>query len=239
MLIIVDTLVFVTAMMAGRAENPQAEAKPLTVKQVKMRRYLTRKTPWSARYLDHGVLKVAGWGGVPAGYRLELALGLFDHFSVGVSTHWLPGQKSPQFAPQASFAFYRHRLLEIGMSYRQSLYAPQVEMAHEDIPSFKKQTHWFLGAMTFSRGAASVGFDAGVAHRLVPRESNPNRVSEDSRGSVEVAGGLHFRLGTRRMGIVFDALMVGVHEPELSVEGGLDVRFGLFELRPRGGWKIR
>jgi hypothetical protein len=84
----------------------------------------------------------------------------------------------------------------------------------------------------------SAGFDAGVAHRRVVPNEDPNLSSLVFVRRVDVAGGLHMRLGTRRFGFTFQGAVAGLEDTELAVEGVLDVRFGLFELRPRGGWGI-
>ena len=45
----------------------------------RLRRYLTRQVPYSARFIDHGVLQVSAAGGWPHLYALRMQLGLFDH----------------------------------------------------------------------------------------------------------------------------------------------------------------
>jgi hypothetical protein len=48
------------------------------------------------------------------------------------------------------------------------------------------------------------------------------------------AGGLFTRFGTRRWGVAVQGQM-----PIWTLELMLDVRFGLFEMRESGGWKLK
>ncbi len=192
--------------------------------------------PWSARHLDHGILQVAVAVGTPARNRFEIDLGLFDHLSLGATFHWLLSEKRPRFAPQASIAFVRGRAAEFGMTYRQTLHPRANKPGAES--SFEPRTHWLMGALTVGRGLLSSGFDAGVASRRVRPSDDPSLSANVYVPRVEVAGGLHARVGTRRIGLGFEAALVGIEDPDIVVEAVLDLRFGLFERRPSGGWRI-
>lgn len=218
--------------LRGRADErrrPRARGR--------LRGYLQRPVPWSARQLDHGVLQVGVAGGVPARYRVDLALGLLDHVTLGVTAHWLSGQKAPQVAPRAALAFYRHRIFELGSTYHQTLHPPPREDSETGERQFEKRTHWVLGHFTMSMSFFSAGFDAGVAHRRVVPSPDPTLAPGVFARRIDVAGGVHLRIGTRRFGFTFQGLVAGLDDTELTVEGLLDLRFGLFELRPRGGWR--
>ena len=46
------------------------------------------------------------------------------------------------------------------------------------------------------------------------------------------------RVGTRRIGLTADALAMLSARPQLVFEVALDLRFGAFEQRERGGWRL-
>jgi hypothetical protein len=195
-----------------------------------LRSYLTRDLAFSARHLDHGVLSAGVAGGWPHRYRLELGLGLLDHLTVGITAHWLPRQPAPRWSPKVALAFYRWRRLEIGAHYFRSLYpAPD-----SDGPAFDSRADWFLSAVSFSQMWLSAGFDAGVVRGIErdpaqpPAEDGPQPVIARWR----FGGGAHLRAGTRRWGFTANVLV-----PHLYAELVFDVRFGLFEARPKGGWR--
>ena len=193
--------------------------------------YLTRPVPASARYLDHGVLGVALAGGVPHGYRLALGLGLFDHLTLGVTARWLPGERAPAWSPVVRLAFWRGRQWEVGASYHRSLYGPPAPAADGE-PVFRKDAHWVLGALTVAGWWVSAGFELGLARG---REARAVLGDPGERPYVvrnRLGGGLHARIGTRRFGLSARVLW-----PYLEAEVAFDVRFGLFERRPRGGWR--
>jgi hypothetical protein len=199
-----------------------------------LRRYLTRELQYSARFLDHGVLGLAVAGGYPHRYRLALAMGFLDHVTVGVTAHWLPGQSVPQWAPLAALAFWRGRHFEIGATYHQALYPPPVRDVDPNTPSFQERDHWLLSTVSFSNLWLSGGFDLGVVRGI---EKHPGVEPPDPMTNVPIArwrlgGGLHLRAGTRRWGFTANFLA-----PRIYAELVFDVRFGLFEARPRGGWK--
>jgi hypothetical protein len=180
------------------------------------------------------VIGVAAAGGWPHLYRLELALGLFDHLTLGVTAHWLARQRAPGWSPVATLAFYRWPWLELGAHYDQSMYPPPQDDADPATPSFQRRAHWILGTVSFGQANVSGGVDAGVVRTI---EIDPGREPTAAGDNPQVArwrfgGGLHLRAGTRRWG--FSARLRG---PALFADFAFDLRFGAFELRPRGGWR--
>jgi hypothetical protein len=91
-----------------------------------------------------------------------------------------------------------------------------------------------LATASFSQAWLSGGLDLGV---VWVAERDPSR-DVDERGIVPTimrarfGGGLHLRAGTRRWGFTINLL-----GPSLEAELVFDVRFGAFEMRPRGGWR--
>jgi hypothetical protein len=172
-------------------------------------------------------------------------LGLLDHLTIGVTTHWLAGQKAPRIAPVVTLAFYRFPAVEIGAMYRLVLHRPpEAPLAEGEIlpederppVTFEQRTHYFLATTTFTRGLASLGLDLGAAHL---RQPHPDPAAEPSafKTRVVAAGGFHLRIGTRRFGVTAQLMSAPAPLPQVTAELVLDVRPGLFELRPRGGWK--
>jgi len=200
------------------------------------RRYLTRQVARSARYLDHGVLGVAVAVGTPSVYRVELALGLLDHLTLGVTAHWLPSERVPRWTPKGSVAFFRGRLLEVGASYHQLLYPPTPD-DNDPLtpPPFRRRAHYLLGSISLSQAWFTAGVDIGwargreVVEYVTGEDLNAGRYY-DVRDRL--GAGLHLRFGTRRIG-----LLAQVNYPYTALELALDLRFGLFELRSRGGWR--
>ncbi len=213
------------------ASTPGVEPSPPPSQRApRLRRHLTRDLPAGPRFLDHGVLEVGAAGGLPHLYRVQLRLGLLDHLTLGATAHWLPGQKTPAWSPLITAAFWRHRWLEVGAGYHQLLHPPPPIDEDPQTPAFQSRTHYVMGIVTFSQAWLSAGFDLGVANLRVPDDSQ----TEDETLYVtrtRLGGGLHLRFGTRRFGITVQG-----QAPDLSVEALLDVRFGLFEMRRRGGW---
>ncbi len=201
-----------------------------------LRRYLTRAMPYSARYLDHGVLQLSGAGGWPHLYAVRLHLGLLDHLTVGVQSHWVPGQRTPQVGPEVALAFVRLRWLEWGGTYKQTLYAPPERDGDPTTPSFQQRDHWLLTSVSLSNLWLSGGFDFGLVRATVkdPGMDPPDPDTNPSIVRWRLGGGLHLRAGTRRWGFTANVLA-----PQLMAELAFDVRFGLFEMRRRGGWKPR
>lgn len=196
--------------------------------------YLTRPLNPSARNLDHGVLQVAVAGGTPHLYRVELAVGLFDHLSLGVTAHWLPRQPHPYVSPRVAVAFYRWRWIELGALHFWSMFPPPVVDADPATPSFQRAAQWTVATVAFSQRFISAGVDAGAVRvrELDDRENPGPDLQNRSVIRWHFGGGLFLRAGTRRWGITAQA-----HLPQLTAEIALDVRFGAFELRPRGGWR--
>ena len=195
--------------------------------------YLSRPLVASPRFLDHGVLHVAVAGGTPHKYRLEVGVGLFDHVSLGVTGHWLPGDVAPRFSPRVAIAFWRWRWLSVGAHHLWTMYSPPVVDLDPETPSYRLSAMWFLGSMSFGQRWVSAGFDSGVVR---VRENDPGEdpgpdLRNPSRIRWRFGGGLFVRAGTRRWGITGQVLL-----PALTAEVALDVRFGAFEKRPRGGW---
>lgn len=200
-----------------------------------LRRYLRRPVPRSARFLDHGVIALAAAGGTPHLYRLDLRVGLFDHVSVGVTSNWLPGQRAPQVWPVAAIAIWRWRGhsglgFEVGGHYRPVL-VPPVDRAVQFVP----QTQLGLGSVVLSSGVFSAGLDIGAAHTRIPVVDPANELS--FRRRTVFGGGVFARVGNRRIGLTADALAVLSPDPLLVFELAVELRFGAFEDRPRGGWR--
>ena len=218
----------VPAPVAPGAPEPAPRAPTL-------RAYLSRDVAPSALFLDHGVLQLSLAGGYPHRYRLGLALGLLDHLTVGVTAHWLPRQSRPRFAPKVALAFYRWRWLEIGAVYDRSLYPPPVKDDDPDTLSYQRDAHWFLAAFAFSHAWLSAGFELGAVRARVRSPAMPDPDANNNNPSamrVKFGGGLFIRGGTRRWGFVASA-----RAPWVFAELAFELRFGLFELRPKGGWR--
>ena len=208
--------------------------QPATREQ-RLRRYLTRAVARSARHLDHGVLGVGVGLGTPHIYRVELALGLLDHLTLGVTAHWLPGQKLPGWSPKVAVAFFRGRLLEVGATYDQVLYPPSVDDGDDKTLEFARRAHYALVHVSLSQAWFTGGLDIGWARG---REAITMLTKKDLEAGLgysvhdRLGAGLHLRFGTRRIGAIAQ-----VRFPYTSAELALDLRFGLFELRRRGGWR--
>jgi hypothetical protein len=179
------------------------------------REYLSRPVTFSPRFLDHGVLAAGVAAGYPHLYRLDLGLGLLDHITLGISAHWLPGQSRPSVVPRGSLAIWRGRVVEAGLSYVQVLHAPPdaplaegEELPEDERPpvTFPQRTHYGLGTFSFSRGLVAAGIDLGIAHLRQPHP-DPEEDPDAFVKRVVAAGGIHVRVGTRRWGVVGQALM--------------------------------
>jgi len=200
----------------------------------KLAAYLTREVPSSARFLDHGVIEASIAGGYPHLYRLGLGMGLFDHVTVGLTVHWLPGQSRPRIAPRVALAAYRWRWIEVGAAYDRSLYPPPEVDDDPETWSFQRDAHWITAVATFSQSWISAGFEIGVVRGRVadpgqePTDDNQNPAVWRNR----LGGGVMVRMGTRRWGFSFTG-----RAPWAFAEAAFDLRFGAFELRRRGGWK--
>ncbi len=226
------TALLLAAMLLGPPPGETSEAAPggrgaRSEARQQLRTYLTRPVLRSGRFLDHGVVEVAAAGGAPSYYRLEASIGVLDHLALGVTAHWLPGQSVPGWSPVVALAFWRAKWWEIGATYRALLHPPPGST------DFEHHTHYALGSTAFGRGWFSAGFDAGVAHTRLDAVS-PEAPAAEYRTAVRPAGGVHLRVGTRRWGFRLEGLA-----PDLSAELRFDLRFGAFELRPRGGWRGR
>lgn len=217
------------------SSSTRDDAEPTNSAQTRpLRRYLTRNVQHSARHLDHGVLGVAIAGGYPHLYRVELSLGLLDHLTVGATAHWLASQSLPQWSPKVAIAFVRLRRFELGAHYFQTLYPPPKEDDVARTPSFQERDHWLLSTVSFSNAWISGGFDFGVVRGIEkdPSQDPPDVFTNPSVTRWRLGGGLHLRAGTRRWGFTVNTLA-----PRLMAEIAFDLRFGLFEMRKRGGWK--
>ncbi len=196
--------------------------------------YLTRELPRSARFLDHGVLALRTAGGTPHRYRLDLQLGLFDHLSVGLTAHWLPGQPAPRVWPVLAVAAWRWRGRSVvamngGAHYRPVLFPP-VDREQNFVP----ETHFGLVTSELSAGWFTAGLDLGVAHSRLALADPEDTLGYRRRALF--GGGVFARVGNRRVGLTFDALTALSPDPLLVFELALDLRFGAFEERSRGGW---
>jgi hypothetical protein len=210
------------SILEGGAGEPDAADR--------VRAYVSRPMPRSARFLDHGDIAIGVAGGTPHIYRLDLRVGLFDHVSVGFTSHWLPGQRTPRVWPVGAIAFWRwlgpsHVGFEIGAHYRPVLYRPV-----DPEQTFVPQTHFALGTMVVSAGPFSAGIDFGAAHTRIPMV-DPAMPTNYAPRTV-FGGGAFARIGTRRIGVTADALgALSPDDPLLVVELLLDVRFGAFSER--------
>ncbi|MCA9700047.1 MAG: hypothetical protein KC431_21155 [Myxococcales bacterium] len=216
---------------AGESEAPAQQEEPPAEPQG-LERWLTRPLPASARFLDHGVIALTAAGGTPHRYRLDLRVGLLDVLSIGLTTHWLPGQRAPQVWPVAAVALWRGRIFEVGGHYRPVLYPPVDPLRH-----FVPQTHMALASFVLGAGWFSAGLDAGAAHTRVPLV-DPNQRREFQRRTV-FGGGVFARVGNRHWGVTADALAVLSPDPLLVLEVAVDLRFSAFEKRPRTTWRQR
>ncbi len=221
--------------MLSRLEVPQQPiSRPHQTSRERLRRYLTRTVARSPRHLDHGVLGVALGVGTPHVYRLELAVGLLDHFTLGATLHWLPGQRVPNWSPRAAVAFYRGHLLEIGAYYTQVLYPAPRDDGDSTTIEFQRRAHYLMTSVSLSQAWFSGGIDLGLARGRDAIEFFTKDDIDNDRAFIvrnKLGGGLHLRFGTRRIGLIAQ-----VFYPYTSAELVLDLRFGLFELRKRGGW---
>lgn len=221
--------------MLSRLEVPQQPiSRPHQTSRERLRRYLTRTVARSPRHLDHGVLGVALGVGTPHVYRLELAVGLLDHFTLGATLHWLPGQRVPNWSPRAAVALYRGHLLEIGAYYTQVLYPAPRDDGDSTTIEFQRRAHYLMTSVSLSQAWFSGGIDLGLARGRDAIEFFTKDDIDNDRVFIvrnKLGGGLHLRFGTRRIGLIAQ-----VFYPYTSAELVLDLRFGLFELRKRGGW---
>lgn len=218
--------------VSGRAKARRRSARPR--RDGPLMRYLERPVRPGPHHVDHGVLQAAIAGGWPHLYRLELALGLLDHFTIGATTHWVPGQRAPQVSPVVAIAFFRNHLFETGVRHFWSLYPPPVSDFDPTTPSFQRSAQWLLAHGSFGQALVTGGFDAGVVRA---RDNDPGMDPDDQGNNPSITrwrfgGGLHLRVGTRRWGFTAQVLV-----PHVLAELRLDLRFGLFERRHKGGWR--
>ena len=197
--------------------------------------YLRRPVPRSARFLDHGVIMVRTAGGTPHRYRLETQVALFDHVSVGFTAHWLPGQQAPQVWPIGSIAIWRWLGskgigFNLGAHYRPVLF-PAVDREQRFMP----RAHFGLATMELAAGWFTAGLDVGAAHNRFAMLDPEDTLTYRERAVF--GGGVFARVGNRRYGLTVDALAAIGPDVLMVFEVALDVRFGAFEERPRGGWK--
>ncbi|MCA9653069.1 MAG: hypothetical protein KC501_24350 [Myxococcales bacterium] len=197
-------------------------------------RYLQRPTRPGPHFLDHGVLQPTVAGGYPHLYRVGLSLGVLDHLTVGATAHWVPGQPAPRVAPEIAIAFYRGPMLEVGAWHFWSLYPPPVHDADVTTPSFQREAQWLLGTASFGQAALTGGFDIGVVRARVTDIGQEPTAEGDNPSVIQwrLGGGMHLRAGTRRWGFTAQVLV-----PQVMAELRFDLRFGLFEMRAKGGWK--
>jgi len=223
-------------LVAAIAIVAMTVAPRASAKDGSLSRYLERPVRPGANFVDHGVLQVAAAGGWPHRYRLGLSLGVLDHFTLGATAHWLPGQAAPQVAPVIALAFYRGPLLEVGARHFWSLYPPPLDDFDPTTRSYQQQAQWVLGTASFGQAALTAGFDVGAVRARVndPGMDPDERGNNPSVVNWRFGGGLHLRAGTRRWGFTAQVLV-----PQVLAELRFDVRFGLFEKRSRGGWHPR
>lgn len=228
---VLDAVLYGFVLMAPAETSVEAAPPPETSR---LRRHLTRDVPYSARFIDHGVLQVSAAGGWPHLYALRMHLGLLDHVVIGAQAQWLPGQSAPQIAPEASIAFLRLRIVEWGVHYKQTFHPPPEVDGDPTTPSFPQREQWLLTSVSMGNHWLSGGFDFGLVRARIkdPGQDPPDPDVNPSVVRWKLGGGLHLRAGTRRWGFTANVLA-----PQLMVELAFDVRFGLFEMRPKGGWR--
>jgi hypothetical protein len=202
----------------------------------RLSQYLQRPVRFGAHFLDHGVLQPAVAGGWPHGYRVELSLGLLDHLTVGATAHWLPGQARPQVSPIVAIAILRGRLAEFGVWHFWSLFPPPRDDIDPATPSYQRRAQWWLATASFGQAWLTGGLDAGVVRTRVndPGQDPAPDTTNPFVTRWRFGGGLHLRAGTRRFGFTAQVLV-----PDVTAELRFDLRFGLFEKRSRGDWKVR
>lgn len=224
---------FVSPAMSSSAHAAPTAAAP---RPSRLHQSLTRELGNSARFLDHGVLAVTAAVGTPHRYRVGMALGLLDHLTIGATAHWLPEQRAPKIAPYAALAFYRWRTFEIGAAYDRSLYPPPPVDLDPSTASFQRDAHWVTAVVAVGQAWLSGGGEFGA---VFARERDPSRMTTEDGNNpaawrARPGGGLFLRAGARRWGIT-----ASFRAPWVFAELALDVRFGVFEKRPRGGWAPR
>ncbi len=215
----------------GPGDGPSVAETP---KVSALRSWLTRELPTSARFLDHGTLTVGVAAGAPHLYRVELGIGVLDHLSLGVTASWLPEDARPRWSPRVAVAAYRARWWEFGFRYAQVLHRRPIEDEDPNTPDFRERSHYVFGTASFYRPWFNAGLDVGIVHtRDLPLglDADPPPEAGSYRERFLPAGGVFFRFGNRRWGFTLQGEM-----PVYTVELAFDLRFGLFEMRPRGGW---
>ncbi|MCA9658422.1 MAG: hypothetical protein KC486_08760 [Myxococcales bacterium] len=196
-------------------------------------RYLEREVAPSYRYLDHGVLAPELAFGLPHVYRVGLRIGLLDHLTLGATIHWLPGEATPAWSPLVGVAFYRGRVLTVGAHYFRILYPPPVADLDPATISFQQRADHLLGSVSLSQAWFTGGFDIGWVRGLEvdTQPSSADPINQAPIRRDRLAGGIFIRIGNRRWGVSGQ-----VTYPFLSAELAVDLRFGLFERRPKARW---
>jgi hypothetical protein len=220
---------------AGAAAS--VDAKTPAVERSRRRgrlgRYLEREVAPSYRYLDHGVLAPELAFGVPHIYRVGLRIGLLDHLTLGATMHWLPGEATPAWSPLVGVAFYRGRVLTIGAHYFRTLYPPPVADLDPATISFQQRAGHLLGSLSLSQAWFTGGFDLGWVRGLEvdPQPESGDDINQAPIQRDRLGGGIFIRVGNRRWGVRGQ-----VTYPFISAELAVDLRFGLFERRPKARW---
>lgn len=211
-----------------------AGARPRTRRgRGRLAAYLAREVAPAHRYLDHGVLAPELALGLPHIYRVGLRVGLFDHLTLGATMHWLPGEATPAWSPLVGVAFYRGRTLTVGAHYSRILYPPPAADLDPLTISFQQRADHLFGSLSLSQAWFTGGIDFGWARGL---EVDPLPASDDTINQTPVrrdrfGGGIFLRVGNRRWGISGQLTY-----PFLAAEVAVDLRFGLFERRPKARW---
>ncbi len=197
----------------------------------RLRRYLALPRVASDVMLPNGALGIGAAGGWPDLYRLTLGIGVLDHLSLGVDTHWLPEQRAPKFAPKVAVAAYRGERFEFGMEYHQRLYTPPSLLAQGE--QFAQRDHIAGVFATFGLGLVSA---SGTLGAMSFRARNPAAGSPatDYVERVAIAGALRLRVGDERWGVVLRGEM-----PVASLSIGFELRIGLFGQRALIGRRAR
>ncbi|MCH9682137.1 MAG: hypothetical protein K0V04_11935, partial [Deltaproteobacteria bacterium] len=97
----------------SKATTTRRSSRTTARRNGRLSTYLQRPVRSGPHFIDHGVLQVDASGGWPHLYRLGVGVGVLDHFSLGATAHWLPGQSVPRISPVVAVAFYRHELVAI------------------------------------------------------------------------------------------------------------------------------
>ncbi|RMH00429.1 MAG: hypothetical protein D6705_00385 [Deltaproteobacteria bacterium] len=229
------TVLLAWTFLAGseRATPPDGPSDEEAVgrpRRAAWRAYLGRPVLEGPHVLGHGVVEVTASGGFPHLYQFGVGVGLFDHLTLRVRGHYLPGERYGRLAPDVALAFFRGRYVALGARYHFQVERPPPLDGDPDTPSFEQRIHVLTATFVAGTRFVAAGVEVGWARGRIPdpRSPTPEALVQTPVTVDRLAGGLSLRLGTPRFGVFARALW-----PFLIVDVGLDVRFGAFEVPPR------